>query len=152
MPRAHLFQVLAHSLQELGAVGILLGLLGPVQVVVPLQTGSLERRAPLAQGAALAQQELLGTPQGLPFSGDVALDTAGNKQGCPGSPCCCTPHTASPKPGAQCPVCKAKLGPWLGKAEQKVFLAQGCSPIKLELTLLGTLTGWGRLSGRVLRG
>lgn len=48
-------------------MGILHSLLGPAQVLVPLQAGSPERRAPLAQGAALALQELLGAPQRLPL-------------------------------------------------------------------------------------
>lgn len=79
---AHLFQVLAHALQELGAVRILHHLLCLLHILAPLLLCSFQCRVPLPHGAGLAHQELLGIPDGDPFCRDVAPDAARKRQAC----------------------------------------------------------------------
>lgn len=123
---AHLFQVLAYPLQELGAVRILHHLLGFLHILAPLLLCSFQCRVPLPHGAGLAHQELLGIPDGDPFRGDVAPDTTQKRQAC-----CwlsvltvpsCKPHAApSPKADYQCNAGKPKQKKFACKTKAKTF-------------------------------
>lgn len=75
----HLFQVLAHSLQELGVVRILHHFLRFLHILVPLLLCSFQCCVPLPHGVGLTHQEFLGFSDGDSFSRDVAPHSVRNR-------------------------------------------------------------------------